>query len=178
MTEYEYIYLLPAAGRDFGSPRSSVLLHSHNKHKPGLDLGGGHCDPSGASGPKAEGPIDHRSVQPTGTATRPVPHIHGHKWEATAATFAISWSSNSSYSPSWAAAPLPARCCRAPRTCAGRGYQPGSQLGAAEVRFCWRCQCYALSLAYEGIRSTMPGPQQKGWFFFLLPGWKSNYFCG
>lgn len=75
LTKYEYIYLLPAGGRDFGSPRSFVLLHSHNKRKPGLNLGGGHCDPSGASGPEAEGPIDHRSVQLGGTATRPVPRI-------------------------------------------------------------------------------------------------------
>lgn len=177
MTKYEYIYWLPAAGRDFASPRSSVLLHSHNKRKPGLDLEHGHCDPSGASGPGAEGPIDHRSVQPAGTATRPVPHIHGHKWETMIAKFAISWSSISSYSPSWAVPALPGRCCRALRTCARHGYQPGSQLGAAEVRFCWRCQRYVLSLAYEGIRSTMPGPQQKGGFFVLLRGRKSNYFC-
>lgn len=131
-------YLLPAAERDSVCPRSSVLLHSHNKRKPGLDLGGGRCDPSGASGPEAKGPIDRRSVQPPMTTTRPVSHIHGHKWESTIAKFAISWSSGS-YSPSWAAPALPARCCRAPRTCAGRGYQPGSQLAAAEVRFCWRC---------------------------------------
>lgn len=104
-------------------------------------------------------------------------HTHTHTHMGIA-KFNISWSSSSSYSPSWAVPALPARCCRALRTYAGRGYQPGSQLGAAEVRFCWRCQCCALSSAYEGIRSTMPGPQQKGWFFFLLRVRKSNYFSG